>query len=364
MKICELIRYIEQQVPLMQQEEYDNSGVQCGDVHQDISGVLIAIDITEAVVEEAIQKQCNLIITHHPPLFRGTKSITPDYYINRSIIKAIQHNITIYSAHTSLDNDDNGVNVYWAKKMGLTNIKVLQPLTNYYHKVVTYVPASHSEKIRVALKEIGVGRQGEYEGTSFTSEGIGRFIPLEGAQPYCGTTGEWHKEPEERIEVLVEKPLVSSAVKTIRLVHPYEEPAIDVLPTQYTNPLLGAGIIGDLPTAITLSELLDRMRTFQPITHVAHSKILEEKIKRVAYGGGSCNFLLKTAAKEGADIFITGEAKYNDYYDAEELVTLLTIGHYESELLTKEILYEIISEKRGNFATYRALSCANPVHYI
>lgn len=260
MKIKELLDFIETRVPLSQQEDYDNSGVQCGDVSNEITGVLVAIDTTEAVIDEAINKGCNLIVTHHPSLFRAIKRVTPEYYINRCIIKAIRHDIVIYSAHTSLDNDDEGVNVYWARQMGLRDIEILEPLSD--------------------------------------------------------------------------------------------------------APMIGAGVIGNLPEPCTIEELLSKMKVFQPITHVAHSKVLKEQVRRIAYCGGSGNFLLKTAAQAGADIFITGEAKYNDFYDAEELVTLMTIGHFESELLTKEILISIMSEKKGNFAIYNATTCVNPVHYI
>ncbi len=364
MRISELIGYLEQKVPLSQQEDYDNSGVQCGDVNDEISGILVAIDVTEPVVDEAINRGCNLIITHHPPLFKPIKSITPKYYVHRALIKAIRYGITIYSSHTSLDNDNEGVNIYWAKKMGLENISVIDPLERYFYKVITYIPYEYSDSLRTALKDVGAGRQGDYEGTSFTSHGEGRFMPLRGAHPHCGTIGEWHVEKEDRIEFLVDKAHLSSTLATIHKVHPYEEPAIDILPTLFNDPHLGAGVIGDLPHELTIAELLDKMRAIQPIIHVAHSRILKDPIKRVAYGGGSCIFLLRQAAKQGADIYITGEAKYNDYYDAQEMVTLMTIGHYESELLTKEILIDIISEKRGNFAIYNATSCANPVHYI
>lgn len=260
MKIRELLDYLEERVPLDQQEDFDNSGIQCGDTSQEISGVLVAIDTTEAVIDEAIKMGCNLIVTHHPALFRATKSITPDYYINKCLMKAIKHDIVVYASHTSLDNDDEGVNVYWAHQMGLTDIQILEP--------------------------------------------------------------------------------------------------------QHNNPEIGGGVIGNLPHPVTIEELISLMKRFQPITHVAHSQVLKERVQRIAYCGGSGNFLMKKAAQSGADVFITGEAKYNDYYDAEGLVTLMTIGHFESELLTKDILISIMSEKRGNFAIYNAKTCANPVHYV
>ncbi|MDO5016767.1 MAG: Nif3-like dinuclear metal center hexameric protein [Porphyromonas sp.] len=260
MKIREMINHLERRVPLSQQDGFDNSGVQCGDVAQELKGVLVAIDTTEAVVEEAIDKGCNLIVTHHPALFHATKSITPDYYINRALMMAIKHDIVVYASHTALDNDDEGINVYWARRMGLQDIQILMPKQD--------------------------------------------------------------------------------------------------LPT------IGAGVVGDLPEPLSLEQLVERMKSFQPIERVAHNRVVREPIQRVAYCGGSGNFLIDRAVEAEADIFITGEAKYNDYYDAEGLITLMTIGHFESELLSKEILIEIMSEKRGNFAVYNATSCVNPLHYI
>lgn len=260
MKVSELISHLEERVPLAQQEDFDNCGVQCGDVSIEFTNVLVAIDITEAVVNEAIEKGCNLIVTHHPALFRAIKQITPEYYINRALINAIKHDIVIYAAHTSLDNDDEGINMYWASKMGLSGIRILDSMES--------------------------------------------------------------------------------------------------------NPNIGMGVIGDLAEPVTIDELIKKMKSFQPITHVAHSTPVTNKIKRIAYCGGSGAFLVSKAAKEGADIFITGEAKYNDYYDAEDQITLMTIGHFESELLSKDILKEIMSEKKGNFAIYNSESCINPVHYI
>lgn len=260
MKIKDLIKHLEIHVPIAQQEDFDNCGVQCGDISLELKNVLVAIDITESVVDEAIRKGCNLIVTHHPALFRATKSITPDYYIHRAIINAIKHDIVVYASHTSLDNDDEGINIYWAKMMGLTKVKVLAP--------------------------------------------------------------------------------------------------------QKDNNSIGMGVIGDLEEPLSINELIDKMRDFQPITHVSHSLPISPKVRRVAYCGGSGAFLIDQAIREGADIFITGEAKYNDYYDAEGRITLLTIGHFESELISKEILKGIMSKKRGNFAIYNSESCINPVHYI
>lgn len=262
MKIREVLDYLEAQVPLTQQEDWDNSGVQVGDTSQELKGILIAIDTTVEIVEEAIQHGCNLIVTHHPLLFRATKQITPEYYIFRALMLAIKHDIVIYASHTSLDNDDYGVNQYWAKKMGLRD-----------------------------------------------------------AQPLLPTPGFEH------------------------------------------NPLIGAGVIGNLEQPMSLYEVLDKMKQFQPITQVSHSKVLKEPIQCIAYCGGSGSFLMQSAMQAGAELFITGEAKYNDFYDAQDLLTLMTIGHFESEELTKDLLHNVLSEKCVNFAVRKATRCENPVKY-
>lgn len=364
MQISELLTYIESRVPLIQQEEYDNSGIQCGDASSQLQGVLVCIDVTESVIDEAIRKGCNLIVAHHPLLFRPVKKILYDNYINRCLIKALKNNLVVYAAHTNLDNDDEGVNFFWANKMGLKNARVIQPLKHHYFKLSTYIPVTDAERLREAFLDSSLGKLGDYDGTSFSVMGKGRLRALEGAHPYIGEVGEWHSLDEEKVEILVPKDLVSKALGVIKETHPYEEPAIDFVQVGYQNPSLGGGVIGELDSAISLGELIDKMKEFQPIQHVQHSKVLKKSIKRVAFCGGSGSFMYKDAAKLGADIFITGEAKYNDFYDAQDFITLMTIGHFESELLTKDLLISIMSEKRSNFAIHNSTACDNPVHYI
>ena len=262
MQIGEVISFLEQKFPPAQQDGWDNSGIQVGDIHQEVKGVLVALDITEAVVQEAVKWSCNLIVTHHPLLFHATKRVTPEDYIHRSLMLAIKHDITIYSAHTSLDNDAEGVNHFWAQWMGVLNTRPI-------------LPSNESEDRQV-----------------------------------------------------------------------------------------GAGIIGELSEPISISDLVQRMKDFQPIQRISHSEILKEEIKTVAYCGGSGAFLMREAARQGADIFITGEAKYNDYYDARDLVTLMVIGHFESEELIKSLLYNVLCQKKGNFVVRCSSSCENPVKYI
>lgn len=364
MKISEIIASLERLVPTNLQESYDNSGLQLGDPEQECTGALMAIDITEPVLEEAKEKGCNLIVTHHPLLFHGLKRISTETYIERCTAMALRHDLVIYSSHTCLDNSPLGPNAYWAIRMGLRDTQVLEPKSDYHFKVITYLPTEDAPSMREALREAGAGEQGEYSGCSFSVSGEGRFVPSDAAHPHCGERGEWHTEPEERISALVDGGRLSRVLSALREAHPYEEPAIDVVPIKYQSREIGAGIIGTLPRPMTLEEIVEEMATFQPVTNVAYSKYDGRPISRVAFCSGSGAYLYKRAGRMGAELFLTGEAKYNDFYDATDYTVLATYGHYESELMTQDILGEILSEKIGTFAVHYSVNSANPVTYL
>lgn len=364
MKINELIHFIESQVPPTLQDGFDNTGLQVGDTDRELTGVLLAVDVSEAVLQEAREVGANLVITHHPILFHALKKITPRTYVERCVAYALKYDLVLYAAHTNLDNSPIGVNHYWAERMGLRDCRVLSPKEEYHYKVTTYIPVADAEALRTALRDAGLGAQGEYSGCSFSTEGVGRFCPGAEAHPYVGAAHEWHAEPEELVSILVRKDQLALADRTIRTAHPYEEPAIDVYPLRYSDPHTGAGIIGTLPEPLTLEQLIGRIKSWQPVSSIAHSKVLCDPIRTVAFCGGAGAFLMKEAARAGADIFITGEAKYNDYWDAQDFLTLMTLGHYESEQLTVRLLYDLLSQKKGTFVIHQATSCANPIHYV
>lgn len=363
--IKEIIRFLDNEVPRSLQEGYDNSGLQVESEGDELRGILLAVDITEEVILEAVGTGCNLIVTHHPLLFKGIKKLSRQTYIERCVRLAIKHDIAIYALHTNLDNIKGGVNYKWAEMMGLSQCQTIMPMEQSLYKIVIYTPLSSGDAIRTALRDAGVGVQGDYDGCSFTASGQGRFRPLDGAHPYVGDLGVWHTESEEAISTLCHKHELSKALSTIKAVHPYEEPAIDVIPLLNTDPSYGSGIIGDLSEEVSVEDLLDKMLGIMPITHIAHSRILKPMVRRIAYCGGSGAFLRSHAARMGADIFITGEAKYNDYYDAIDEITLVTIGHYESEELTKSLLCDILCKKIPKFAVRYSVHCANPIqHYF
>lgn len=362
--IKEVVQHLDKQIPRSLQESYDNCGLQVSAETDELKGILLAVDITEDVILEAVETRCNLVVTHHPLLFKGPKQISQRTYIERAVRLAIKHDIAIYAAHTNLDNLKGGVNYKWAEMMGLKNCQAIMPLEQSLYKLVIYAPKSHADAIRIALRDDEIGMQGAYDGCSFTVKGEGRFRALEGADPYVGNQGEWHTEPEEAIFTMCHKHDLSRALNIIRKAHPYEEPVIDIIPIQNNDPDYGAGIVGELSEPISIEALFEKIKGFMPVSVIAHSKVLKPMVRRIAYCGGSGAFLRRAAAGVGADIFITGEAKYNDYYDAMDEVTLVTIGHYESEELTKSLLRDILCKKIPKFVVRYSARCANPIHYV
>ena len=366
MKIAEILKVIEQEFPLAYQDSFDHSGLQVGDTGWELTGIMLGVDVTEELLKEAVRNGDNLVITHHPLLFHPLKELTPSTYVERCVAFAVKHDLVLYAVHTNLDNAPGGLNRYWAERVGLLpeTLRAIRPIEEYYFKVQVFVPGEYAEKVREALRETGAGSQGDYDGCSFTHFGEGRFAARPGARPFLGEIGEWHVEPEAQVSALVPKHLLSETLRAVRTVHPYEEPAIDILALRHTDPKLGAGIFGELPEPITLEAFLDKIKAWQaPGSPVALSTVLHKKVKRIAYCGGAGAFLLKDAARLGADLFITGEAKYNDYHDARDLTTLATMGHFETEWFAVDVIEKVLSRKKGNFAVHRALEQMNPIRY-
>ena len=364
MRIKEILQVIETLAPLPLQESYDNSGVQVGDVNREASGVLFCIDVTEDVIDEAVSLQCNLIISHHPIAFKPFKSLTGKNYIERCMIKAIKNDITLYAAHTNLDNANGGVNFKLAAMLGLENVRVLTPKNNALLKFVTTVPHSHAESVRNAMFNAGAGCIGAYESCSYNLEGQGTFKAKENATPHVGEIGKLHFEPEVRIETVVPVMRKNEVIRALIAVHPYEEPVFDLYPIVNDWFQHGTGITGVLPEPMLEQDFLYMLKDVFKLHHVSHSHLRGKEIKEVALCGGSGAFLIGSAIDYGADIFITGEAKYNDYYDVEDKLLLAVIGHYESEICTKEIFHDAISKKYPNFVMHLSAFDSNPVNYL
>ncbi len=361
--IADIIQSIEQLAPLSFQENYDNAGLIIGNATEPCTGALLTLDVTEEVINEAIENNCNLIVAHHPLIFSSIKRITGKSYVERCIIKAIRHNISIYAAHTNADNVYGGVNLEIANRLGILNTKILLTKKNVLKKLVTFVPAPHLEQVQNALFEAGCGHIGNYDSCSFFTDGKGTFRGNEMANPFIGERGKLSIEPEIRLETIFEAHQEKQVIAALLKAHPYEEVAYDVYLLDNYHPKVGSGMIGELEAAMDVKTFLLKIKGVfgQPmIRYTAYDK----PIQKVALCGGSGAFLLSTAIQQGADAFVTADFKYHQFFDAEGKIMIVDIGHYESEQFTPEIFYRIIKNKFPNFAVLLSKINTNPIKYI
>jgi len=364
MQIKDILTEIEMFAPLAYQEHYDNCGVQVGDVLSDATGALLTLDVTEAVIEEAIDKECNLIIAHHPLIFSGLKRITGKNFVERSLVKAIRNNITIYAAHTNLDNVQAGVNRKIAEKLGLTGTKILAPSGNNLFKLYTYVPEKYAGDLLNALFAAGAGHIGMYSECSFTTSGTGSFRASETANPVIGMAGGARELVQEvKIEVLVPEHLRKQVIGALKAHHPYEEVAYELLRTENENQTIGSGMTGSYEAPMATGEFFKLVKERLHATCIRHTHICHDTISKVALCGGSGSFLLEKAIAAGADIFLTADFKYHQFFDAEGKIIVADIGHYETEQFTIEIFSEIIKKKFPNFALHLSKTNTNPLNY-
>ncbi|MBN2765183.1 MAG: Nif3-like dinuclear metal center hexameric protein [Paludibacteraceae bacterium] len=364
MQVNEVTKWIEDFAPLQLQESYDNAGLLVGEPYTLVTGVLITIDVTEEVVNEAIENKCNLIIAHHPLIFKGLKRITGSNEVERCILKCIRHHIAVYAAHTNIDNVANGVSGRMADLLGLQNKKVLQPKSDILMKFVTFVPKLHSYAVRQAIFEAGAGYIGNYDNCSFNIEGNGTFRAGVVANPFVGTSGKLHTEAETRIEVILPKYLKNKVLAALFKAHPYEEPAYDFIPLQNQWNEAGAGIVGELEDEMDAQTFLLKLKNIFGLHTLRHTTIDHKKIKKVALCGGSGSSLLSDAITVGADVYISGDFKYHEFFDAVNSILIADIGHFESEQFTKDIFYEIITKKMPKFAVRISEIKTNPINYL
>jgi dinuclear metal center YbgI/SA1388 family protein len=364
MRIAEIIHLLETVAPLSFQEDYDNAGLLTGNVDWDCSGAIVSLDATEAVVKEAIDKNCNLIIAHHPIVFRGLKKITGKSYVERTVIAAIKHDIAIYAIHTNLDNVKQGVNKKIAEALRLQDLQVLQPRESLLKKLVTFAPVDKAENIRRALFDAGAGSLGKYTECSFNSEGTGMFKPGEGADPYVGETGKRHEEKELKIEVIFPAYLQQQVIAAMIAAHPYEEVAYDILSLGNYLSDVGSGMTGVLPAPVTEAELLRDIQSAFGLKVIRHTPFTGKKVKKIAVCGGAGIFLLPAALSSQADVFLTSDIKYHEFFDADGRILLADIGHYESEQFTIDLLFDILRQNFPNFAVLKTGINTNPVNYF
>jgi dinuclear metal center YbgI/SA1388 family protein len=362
--IQEIVSYLEKIAPPSYQESYDNAQLITGNPRDQVNGILCTLDATEAVVDEAIALGCNMIIAHHPIVFKGLKSLTGRDYVERTVIKAIKNDIAIYAIHTNLDHVAQGVNKKISDKLGLINTRILKPKKQILSKLTTFTPKEATEKVLNALFEAGAGKIGEYSGCSFLAEGMGTYTPSEHSDPYIGTKGIPHKEAETRIEVLLPGYLEKKVIAALLKSHPYEEVAYFLHKLENENQEVGAGMIGELETPLEEIEFLHYLKKNMELHTVKHTGLLRKPIKKVAVCGGSGIFLLSDAIKAKADIFITSDVKYHEFFDADNQLIICDIGHYESEIHTKELLKDLLSQNFANIALYLTKVVTNPITYI
>lgn len=364
MKIKEIVSALERFAPLPLQDGFDNAGLQIGLTEAEATGALLCLDVTEAVLDEAIALGYNLVVAHHPLLFKGCKSITGRDYVERCILKAIKNDIVIYAAHTNMDNAWGGVNFKIAEKLGLKNVRVLEPKENTLLKLVTFVPVAKADEVRNALFAAGCGCIGNYDSCSYNVEGEGTFCAQEGTHPFCGHVGELHTEPEVRIETILPSHRKAEALRALLAAHPYEEPAFDFYPLQNSWMQAGAGVIGELDEPETELEFLKRVKKTFEVECLRHNKLTGREIQTVALCGGSGAFLMPLAIRQKADVFITGEIKYHEYFGHEGEILLAETGHYESEQYTKEIFYTIIRDLFPSLDVQQTKVNTNPIKYM
>ena len=363
-KIKEITHYLETFAPPSLQESYDNAGLIIGNPEQEVSSALVTLDITEAVVDEAIREEAGLIIAHHPIIFSGLKKLTGKNYVERTVIKAIKNNIALFAAHTNLDAVSGGVNAKICQKIGLHDCKVLQPVSGELKKLVAFIPFEAANKVRDAVFQAGAGHIGNYDRCGYNLEGIGTFRPGNNTNPYTGKKGEIHNEAEIRFETIFPSWLQGKILKALIQSHPYEEVAYDIYPLENHFEKAGMGITGILPNPVPEKEFLSLLKDTFSAKCIKHTALRGEPVKKVAVSGGAGSFLLSKAIAAGADFFVSGDFKYHQFFDAEGKIVIADIGHFESEQFTKELFYELLTKKFPKFALRFSEVKTNPVHYF
>lgn len=364
MIIKEVVDYLNVFAPLSFQEDYDNAGLNIGNAENEVSSVLVALDVTEEIVEEAVQQGANLIVAHHPVIFQGIKQINNKSYTGRIIQKAIKHDIAVFAAHTNIDAVEGGVNSRICEKLNLTDTRFLEQKRDSLRKLVVFVPVEHADKVREAMFDAGAGHIGEYDKCSYNLEGRGSFRGSEDTNPFVGMKGETHFEPEARIETVMPAHLQKKVIYEMIKAHPYEEVAYDIYPLLNEYERAGMGMIGSLSAPKEEMDFLKEVKETFNCNTIRHTGLTGSIVEKVAVCGGSGSFLLSKAMAAGADVFISADFKYHQFFEPDNRILICDIGHYESEQFTKEIFYELLTKKFTNFAVHLSKVNSNPINYL
>lgn len=363
MKIADITRFLETVAPPVLQESYDNCGLLTGSAQTDCTGVLVTLDATEAVVEEAIRKGCNLIVAHHPVIFSGLKKINGKNQVERTVIAAIRNDIALYAIHTSLDNIASGVNGRIADRLGLLNRSILFPKEQTLRKLYTFVPLAQAAAVRDALFAAGGGHIGQYSECSFAVAGTGTFKAGEGANPFVGAIGKRHEEPELKLELVFPAWLQPTLLEALLAAHPYEEVAYDIVTLSQAQGGIGSGITGSLPEPLDPEAFLALLKLKFGTGVIRHTELPRKPIQQVAVCGGAGSFLISKSLSAGVDAYITADLKYHEFFEADRRLLLCDIGHYESEQFTTDLLAELLQQKFITFAVLKSDQITNPVYY-
>ena len=363
-RIADIINFLETLAPLHLQEEYDNCGLVCGNSNAEALGAIVALDLTAEVVDEAIENGFNLIVVHHPPIFKGLKKIDAKDPVTNMLLRCIHHEIAVYGIHTNLDNVIWGVNGEIASRLGLKNLQVLAPKAGTHLQLNTYVPSAHAEGVKNAIFEAGAGAIGLYNECSFSSPGEGTFKALEGANPFIGEKGLRHLEQEQKLEFIFPVHLQNQVMMALKAAHPYETVAYHILPLENHFQELGGGAIGSLPDAVDEKEVLSMLKSIFKTGAIRHSPLTGKPIKTVALCGGSGKSLIYNALAMKADLYFTGDLGYHDFFLPAGRMLLADIGHFESEQYTSDLLERVIKEKFPTFAVLKTGRYTNPVNYF
>lgn len=364
MKIKDITNYLEELAPLNYAEDFDNVGLLVGNYNTEINGVLVTLDTLEETVDEAIAKNCNLIVSFHPIIFGGLKKLNGNSYVERVVLKAIKNDIAIYATHTALDNSKNGVSAKMCAVLGLKNTKILIPKKEIIKKLTTYVPVDNADAVRNSLFEAGAGNIGKYDNCSFNTIGEGTFRGNENSNPTLGKKGENHTVKEVQISVIFESKNESTILNALHKNHPYEEIAYEIVTTENVHQDVGMGMIGELSSAMDEKEFLLYLKKTMKTDCVRHSNFINKKIKKVAVLGGSGSFAISNAKRAKADAYVSADFKYHEFFKAENSILLADIGHYESEQFTKNLLVDYLTKKFSNFAIILSEKSTNPIYYI
>jgi dinuclear metal center YbgI/SA1388 family protein len=362
-KIKDIIQYLNTIAPLAYQESYDNAGLLVGNAEEEVKKILITLDITEDVVQEAKDKNCELIVAHHPIIFKELKKLTGTNYVERTVIKAIQNNIALFAAHTNLDNVKHGVNAKICEKLGLKHLQILVNKPNQLMKLSVFVPNESSDIVKTALHDAGAGQIGEYKNCAFESEGLGSFLPSDDANPKIGSKGKLEKVKETKLEMIFPIYQKNKILHAMKAAHPYEEVAYYLHQLENEDASIGAGMIADLPESMTEMEFLAHLKQKMGLKVIKHTNLTNKKIKKIAVCGGSGSFLINEAIAQKADVYVSADIKYHEYFDADNKILIADIGHYESEIFTNELFYELLREKFANIALHLGETVTNPIKY-